>query len=68
MQRLIKLMLNLRNLIEVLQDTKKNSKIHSKSSEQHEKKKIQIYQYILIQIWKRIKKKQISSSRPPFMK
>jgi len=31
-------MLNLRNLIEVLQDTKKNSKIHSKSCEQHEKK------------------------------
>ena len=46
-------MLNLRNLIEVLQETKKkkkNSKIHSKPSEQHKKKKIQIYQYILIQI------------------
>ena len=48
------------------QKKKKNSKIHSKPSEQHEKKKIQIYQYILIQIWKRIKKKQISSSRPQF--
>ena len=46
MQRLIKLMLNLRNLIEVLQDTKKNSKIHSKSSEQHEKKNPNLSIYI----------------------
>ena len=46
MQRLIKLMLNLRNLIEVLQDTKKNSKIHSKPSEQHKKKNPNLSMYI----------------------
>ena len=42
-------MLNLRNLIEVLQDTKKkkkNSKIHSKPSEQHKKKNPNLSMYI----------------------
>ena len=42
-------MLNLRNLIEVLQETKKkkkNSKIHSKPSEQHKKKNPNLSIYI----------------------
>ena len=42
-------MLNLRNLIEVLQETKKkkkNSKIHSKPSEQHKKKNPNLSMYI----------------------